>query len=290
MTTRRLKREEGKDSLQDGDGCRYEPVDWARAGSTAVLRLASSAKEMNTDASARAAPRHRKITDPLVLEMEHNDGIAEGVHKQWTFLYNLGDRSWVRFNQLPLGQGYRRFRAVYGNNATAPWRLEVRLDGVDGPLVGQVTLGQTDRVRGQLVQIFGEAVAELSAAATGMHDVFLVLRAEKGEPTVNFEYLRFEQSRGVIPLAKNEVQLEVRVGRRDGPKIGVFYPRYTGERPGEFVAPLEPVQGNQPLFLGRAVGVRETNRHDRRAGAGKGGSGANRAASAKRPGRTATGA
>jgi hypothetical protein len=112
-----------------------------------------------------------------------------------------------------------------------------------------VTLGQTDRVRGPLVQIFGEAVAELSAAATGTHDVFLVLRAEKGEPTVNFEYLRFEQSRGVIPLAKNEVQLEVRVGRRDGPKIGVFYPRYTGERPGGFVAPLEPVEGNRPLFL-----------------------------------------
>ena len=241
--------EEGKGSLQDGDWCKFEPVDWSAGWRTAVLRLASPAKEMNTDTSARAVPRHRKMTDPLVLEMDHNDGTEEHVHKQWTFLYDLGDRAWVRFNQVPLGQGYRRFRAVYGNNATAPWRLEVRLDGVDGPLVGQVTLGQTDRVRGPFVQIFGEAVAELSAAATGTHDVFLVLRSEKGKPTVNFEYLRFEQSRGVLPLARNEVQLEVRAGRRDGPKIGVFYPRYTGDKPGEFVATLEPAEGNQPLFL-----------------------------------------
>ena len=204
---------------------------------------------MNTDSSARAASRHQKLTDPLVLEMEHNDGTEEHVHKQWTFLYDLGDGAWVRFNHVPLGQGYRRFRAVFGNNAAAPWRLEVRLDRLNGPLVGQVTLGQTDRVRGPLVQIFGEAVGELSAAATGTHDVFLVLRSEKGKPTVNFEYLRFEQSRGVIPLARNEVQLEVRVGRPDGPKIGVFYPHYTGDKPGEFVAPLEPAQGNQPLIL-----------------------------------------
>ncbi len=249
LATRRLAMEESKGGLQDGDWRKFEPVDWSAGWRTAVLRLASPAKEMNTDTSARAVPRHRKMTDPLVLEMDHNDGTEKHVHKLWTFLYDLGDRAWVRFNRVPLGQGYRRFRAVYGNNATAPWRLEVRLDGMDGPLAGQVTLGQTDRVRGPFVQIFGEAVAELSAAATGTRDVFLVLRSEKGKPAVNFEYLRFEQSRGVLPLARNEVQLEVRAGRRDGPKVGVFYPRYTGDKPGEFVATLEPAEGNQPLFL-----------------------------------------
>jgi hypothetical protein len=249
VVARRLAKEQGRSSLQDGDWCRFETVDWGAGWRTAVLRLASSSRPMNTDTSARAAPRHRKATDPLVLEMDNNDGTEEHVRKQWTFLYDIGQRAWVRFHQVRLGAGYRRFRAVYGNNAAAPWRLEVRLDRADGPLAGQATLAQTDRLRGPLVQIFSEAVGDLSAAAAGTRDVFLVFRSEAGKPSVNFEYLRFEQSRAAIPLLKNEVQLEIRLGRRDGPKIGVFYPRYTGGALREFVAGLEPAQGRQPLFL-----------------------------------------
>ena len=250
LVTRRLAMEKGKGGLQDGDWCRFEPVDWGAGWRTAVLRLASAVKEMNTDKSARAVPRHRKVTDPLVLEMDNNDGAEEHVRKQWTFLYNLGDKAWVRFNQVPLGQGYRRFRAVYGNNAAAPWRLEVRLDRVDGPLVGQVTLRQTDRVRGRFVQIFGEAVGELSAAATGTHDVFLVFRSKSDKPAVNFEYLRFEQSRGVIPLAKNEVQLEVRVGQPRRPEDRRVLSRATRAMRCASSSPRwSRPRAQQPLFL-----------------------------------------
>jgi hypothetical protein len=206
---------------------------------------------MNNDKSLRLAPRHRNLTDPLVLEMDHHDGSEEHLRKQWTFLYNVGDKSWVRFNQVPLGQGYRRFRAVYGNDSSTPWRLEVRLDGVDGPLVGQVVLPQTDKVRGRHVQIFGEAVGQLSASATLTHDLFLVFRAEEGKPAVNIEYLCFEQYRGAIPLQKQEVQLQLRLGSKDGPMIGEFHPHSTGsaDTVREFVATLEPAQGVQPLFL-----------------------------------------
>ncbi len=237
--------------LKDGDWCALDAVDFHAGWQSAVLRFASGVQKMNSDKSFRLAPRHRNPTDPLVLEMDHHDGREEHLRKQWTFLYNIGDKSWVRFNQVPLGQGYRRFRAVYGNDSSTPWRLEVRLDRVDGPLVGQAVLPQTDKVRGRFVQIFGEAVGQLSAAATLTHDVFLVFHAEEGKPAVNLEYLCFEQYRGEIPLQKKEVQLQLRLGSKDGPQIGAFHPHGTGNADTfrEFVATLEPAQGVQPLFL-----------------------------------------
>ena len=99
-----------------------------------------------------------------------------------------------------LGEGYKRFRVIYGNDQPVPRTLEVRLDAVDGPLVGEVSLPQTDidRVAGQ-IQIYAEATGAISPTATGTHDVFLVFRAPEGQ-VGEFEYFRFEQYRGQIPL------------------------------------------------------------------------------------------
>ena len=176
----------GVSGWKDGDWLAWGPVDLGKGWRTAVLRLASDQRAMNTDKSARATPRHQKATDPLVLEAELSDGIQDKVRKQWTFVYNLEHNAWVRFKQVPLGAGYQRFRAVYGNDSAAAWRLEVRLDRPDGPLVGQVTLPQTDRYRSNHVQIYGEAVAELLPAATGTHDVFLVFQSPTGQARGEF--------------------------------------------------------------------------------------------------------
>ena len=191
------------------------------------------------------------MTDPLVLEAVVNDGLEEKIRKRWTFIYNVGNKSWVRFNQVPLGEGYRRFRVVYGNATDSLRHVEVRLDSVEGPLVGSVPLSRTDRPRTGRIQIYGEAVAELAPKATGNRDVFVVFHAADNQPVGEFEYFRFEQYRGDLPLGKNEVKLELRVGSRTGPKIGEFYPRQTGtaNRSCDFVCSLEPVQGTQPLFL-----------------------------------------
>jgi len=245
----------GLTDLKDGDWMAFAPVDFGAGWRSAVLSFASDVQTLNTDRSGRAAPRHRKATDPLVLEAKVNDGAQDGLRMQWTFFYDLPDGAWVRFAQVPLGEGYRRFRAVYGHDGNASWRLEVHLDRVDGPLVGQVSLTPTDRNRGSHVQIYGEAVADLTPEARGVHDVFLVFRpdsqAPNPSPTVDFEYFRFEQSRGELPLQKNEVQIELRALRPDGPKLGEFYPRFTGgaDRVREFVASLEPGEGKGPLFL-----------------------------------------
>jgi hypothetical protein len=237
--------------LKDGDWCALGAVDFNTGWQSAVLRFAGGVAKINSDRSLRLAPRHRKATDPLVLEMDHHDGSEEHLRKQWTFLYNIGDKAWVRFSQVPLGQGYRRFRAVYGNDSSTPWRLEVRLDRPDGPLAGQAVLAQTDKVRGRYVQIFGEALGQLSPAATLTRDVFLVFRAAEGKPAVNLEYLSFEQYRGELPLEKKEVQLQLRLGSTTGPVIGQFHPHCTGNADTfrEFVTTLEPAHGLQPLFL-----------------------------------------
>lgn len=235
--------------LEDGDWFSFSPVDFDRGWRSAVLAFRSEVRELNNDRSARQAPRHRKATDPLVLEAKYHDGAQEKLRSQWTFVYNVLDGAWVKFAQVPLGEGYRRFRAVYGNEGAEPWQVEVRLDGVDGPLVGQSPLARSDRERPGHVQIYREAVAELAPEATGTHDVYVLFRSASAKPAVDFEYLRFEQYRGELPLLKNEVKLELRAGSKDGPKLGEFYPRFTGGAMREFVTPLEPAQGNLPLFV-----------------------------------------
>jgi hypothetical protein len=240
----------GISGLQDGAWIGLGEVDFGVGWQSAILQFASARKELNTDKAARANPRHQKATDPLVLEAIHNDGAQEKVRTQWTFIHGVRDGAWIRFNQVPLGEGYGRFRAIYGNDQEKARRLEVRLDQVDGPLVGQVELPQTDRARGGRIQIYAAATGAVSAEATGTHDVFLVFRGEEGQTVGEFEYFRFEQYRGVLALQKNEVKIELRLGSPTGVKLGEFYPRYTGgvDTFRELVATLESASGIQPLF------------------------------------------
>jgi len=241
----------GVTGLRDGDWVRFDGVDFGSVWQSVVMRLASDLKAVNTDGSARARPRHRKATDPLVLEAIINDGVADGIRRQWTFLYNTAPGSWLRFDQVPLGEGYRRFRVVYGNDQPRARTVEVRLDRVDGPLVGEVALPQTDRSRGGRIQIYGHAVGQIAAEATGKRDVYLVFQSDDGKHVGEFEYFRFEHYRGSIALQKSEVKIELRVGGRTGEKIGELYPRFTGgpSRFRDFVAPIEPISGTEPLFL-----------------------------------------
>ena len=238
--------------LQDAASFSLGEVDFSQGWQSAVMDFASTVKELNTDRTARQAPRHRKATDPLVMEVTANDGLQEKIRRQWTFMYSVADGAWIRFNQVPLGDGYRRFRVIYGNDQPAPRTVEVHLDAVDGPLVGTVSLPQTDKPRsGSRIQIYQQATGAISPSATGTHDVVLVFRSPDERPVGEFEYFRFEQYRGAIPLQKNEVKFELRTGSPTGQKLGEFYPRMTGaEGPARpMVANLEPAQGKQPLFL-----------------------------------------
>jgi hypothetical protein len=99
--------------------------------------------------------------------------------------------------------------------------------------------------------MFAEAVGEISEAAKGTHDVYIMCTSDDGKPVAEFEYFRFERARTPVSLPKNDVRLELRIGGRDGDKIGEFIPRFTGGADAfqDFVAQLEPAQGVQPLFV-----------------------------------------
>jgi len=237
--------------LADGDVVPLGEVDFDRGWQSAVVPFASDAKGMNADGSARQAPRHQKATDPLVLEAVTNDGAEPRIGTQWTFVHTVNDGAWLRFASVPLGEGYRHFRVIYGTDRAEPRWLEMRLDAADGPVVARVDLPQTDIPRGGRVQIYQEAVAAVGPEATGTHDVFLVFHTADGGPVGEFEYFRFEQYRGQIGLQKGEVRYELRVGSPKGDLMGVLYPRATGgmETYRSLVASLEPAKGRQPLVL-----------------------------------------
>jgi hypothetical protein len=236
----------GLTGLKDGDWFAFDGVDLGRGWQSVVMRLACDDKAINTDRAGRTPPRHRKATDPLVLEVVANNGASPNVRTHWSFCYNVADGAWLKYEQVPLGEGYRRFRAIYGNTSDSPRHLEVRLDRADGPLVGRLALCKTDKPRGGAIQVYGEAVGELVPEATGVRDVFLVFHSEDKQPVGNFEYFRFDQYRGQIPLQKNEVKIEVRAGGREGEKLGELYPRFTGgvDVFREMVATLEPTKLN----------------------------------------------
>lgn len=239
------------EGLVDGVVLDLGEVDLDPGWSAAFLRYAGAVREVNSDRTGRASPRHRKATDPLVLEVAANEGLADGIRRQWTFMYHIADGAWVKFGEVPLGEGYRRFRIVYGNDQPAARSVEVHLDSVDGPLVGRAELPQTDRARGGRIQIYGAVTCPISETATGTHDVFLVFRSPDEGLVGEFEYFRFEQYRGRIPLWPNETRLELRLDAPTGELVGTFFPRSTGDpnRFREVVASLEPATGRRRLFL-----------------------------------------
>jgi len=240
---------EGFKNLRNGDWFCLGTVDFSQSWQTAVMRFASDAVALNSDRSMRAPPRHRKTTDPLVLDTRSVDEKG-GVTKNWTVL-RANSGGWMRFSQVPLDGGYRRFRAIYGSTAQAARRIEVRLDQTNGLLVGQALLPPTDRPRRGSIQTFEEVVGELSDAAKGTRDVYFVFFSDDGNAVAEFEYFRIERARNPVALQKNDVCLELRVGSREGDKIGEFFPRATDVQGGllDLVASLEPARGVQPLFV-----------------------------------------
>ena len=248
--------------LKDGEWFSFDGVN--SEVKSVVMRFASPVKEMNTDKSMRAAPRHRKATDPLVLDATINDG-AEKSKAMWAHMATLEKGAWLKFAQVPLGDGYRRFRVVYGNGKEIPVRLTVHLDATNGPIVCNMQLPKTElpRAPGYVhlyygpgpVQVYGEALGDVSADAAGLRDVYLVFENGGGKSGGDFAYFRFEQYRGSIALSENEVKIEVRTGSKDGEKIGEFYPRFTGDAAQfrDFVAPTSTVNGKQLFFVVRSA-------------------------------------
>jgi hypothetical protein len=246
-----VKSTNGLAGLTNGSWLCFGNIDFHHHWQSLVLHFSSDAKQMNTDKSDRTPPRHQKTTDPLVLESIVNDGARADVQKNWTFVHGFTNGAWLRFNQVPLGHGYQRFRIIYGHTNDVPRRFEIHMDSVTGPLIGTAVLPKTDKPRVGWTQIYGEGVGEVSSQAVGTHDIFLVFHSDDQKPIGEFEYFRFEQYKGEIALHKNDVKLEIRIGSKDGEKIGEIFPHFTGETAEfkDFAASLERVDAKSSLFI-----------------------------------------
>ena len=226
-----------------------EEIDFDAGWTTAILRFTTTNGSLNTDQQDRMEPRHKKATDPLALESTVNDGVSDSVWTQWSFAHGLNNGAWIKYADVPLGDGYEEIRIVYGHTNDKPRRVEIRLDSETGPVVGTVALPKTDIPRGELTQVYGEAFGKIFTDAKGTHDVFFVFLADDDQNVCEFEYAQLLRYRGQISLRKNDVVLELRVDGKDGEKIGEFRPRPTGGKARDFVARLRPTKGKQPLFV-----------------------------------------
>ena len=233
MSESMRKNEDALTNMKDNDWFAIENVNMDENWQSIVIRFASDNQKMNTDHTGRTKPRHIRETDPLVLEAPVNDSISHTqIKRRWTYVYNTPNGSWLRFNDVPLGKGYKHFRVIYGVDNPNYRYLDIRLDSLNGMLAGRVGLKMTyeyvDTTRPPHIQTYDEAICEINPEATGTRDVFIVFRSDDGKPVGAFEYFRFENYRGQIPLQNDEVKMEIRVGNQNGEKIGEIYPRFTG--------------------------------------------------------------
>jgi hypothetical protein len=67
-------------------------------------------------------------------------------------------------------------------------------------------------------------LVESSHAAREPHDVYFVFHADNDRELGHFSLFRLEGYRGTMGFQTDELRIEVRLGRRDGEKIGDIYP------------------------------------------------------------------
>lgn len=88
---------------------------------------------------------------------------------------NFDDKDWIRFNQVDFGSGASRFTAWLGvPDLYAGQRIDLRLDSVNGPLIGTLAVASTGS--------FNVMAAQNTAVsgAAGIHDLYLVGRGGSG--------------------------------------------------------------------------------------------------------------
>jgi hypothetical protein len=85
--------------------------------------------------------------------------------------FKMTDGGYLRFNRVDFGGGAARLRAAVSseNRALTKARLEIRIDGLKGTLIGQASIdytgGKTD---------YSIVTGKVAQAVRGLHDVFLV--------------------------------------------------------------------------------------------------------------------
>ena len=88
--------------------------------------------------------------------------------------------AWIQYNKVDFGEGKSRAVNVNASSSTGG-QIEIRIDGMDGPLVAQVDIpNNTD---------WNLADAALSESPAGVHDLYVILKDAKN---VEIDWIKFE--------------------------------------------------------------------------------------------------
>jgi hypothetical protein len=221
--------ESGVSEWHDRDWIQFRDVDLSAGCRSIVARYAAEDPEMNSSQESRQPPRHQKATEPLIFAGDGYDQASPGVANKWGFAKKITNGGWLRYNQVPFGDGYRNFRVVYGSDNRGEKYVEMRLDGLEGPLAAKVPLDFcasydiTGKRAIRDLAPFVEKVIDLGDVR-GTHDVYFVFHADNDREIGQFSLFRLEGYKGNLGLQPDELRIEVRLGRRDGEKIGDIYP------------------------------------------------------------------
>jgi hypothetical protein len=102
------------------------------------------------------------------------------------YVTRILNRGYIKVAGVDFGQaGAKAFVASVANGRPGG-AIELRLDRVDGPVIGTVQVGTTGAT-GQ----WRERTATVSAA-TGVRDLFLVFKGSGDNAMFDFDYWRFE--------------------------------------------------------------------------------------------------
>lgn len=108
-------------------------------------------------------------------------GITQGSDDGVTYITNINDEDFIKFNNIGFGSGATGFEAVV--SGTKAGSIDIVLDSPSGTVVGNATIVPT-------VGQWKTVSCDLDVGVTGVHDVYLVFRGS-GAQIFNLDSFRF---------------------------------------------------------------------------------------------------
>ncbi len=123
----------------------------------------------------------------MKIEGESYDQM-HGIINQGTYIGGLDLNDWVRYNNVNFSDGATGFTARLAVPAAyAGKTIEIRLDRIEGPLLGTMTVASTGAFT-----VFEEQTVSITADVEGIHDVYLVFKGGSGVANLDYFYFQYE--------------------------------------------------------------------------------------------------
>ncbi len=102
--------------------------------------------------------------------------------KKNMYIYDINDGEYIRLRGVDFGKGAKQFNITAASTGTAT--ITLRLDGIHGPVIGTLTIGQTGSV--EKYKAFNGKIKD----ATGVHDLYLCFSDANGD--VHLDWWQFK--------------------------------------------------------------------------------------------------